>query len=301
MAYYELILSVNEPVVEIMADFLSECGFSGVITEDNFINRKNDFGIIKAYASQNDIKLTKNELKNLIFDKKKTLFDCGFSEDEIGSFEMSFNFIEDESWAENWKKYWDVQKIGHRTVVCPSWLDYEPQKEEFKITLDPGCAFGTGTHPTTRLCVRALEEFVEKDCTLADIGCGSGILAIEGKLLGAKTVVGVDIDPDSIIVSKENAEINNVDCKFFVGTINDVKDSYDVVVANILAHVIIDIMPELKRVTSHRGVMILCGIIEEKSLDVKNAMKTCGIEILSETIEAGNGENWVCLVGKINA
>lgn len=301
MAYFELVIAINEPVVEIMSDFLLECGFTGVITENNFINRENDFGVIKAYASKNDLKMTKNELKTLIFDKKKALFECGFSENHTGSFEFSLNLIEDESWAENWKKYWDVQKIGNRTVICPSWLEYEPKDGEFKITLDPGCAFGTGTHPTTRLCVRALEEYVFEDCTLADIGCGSGILAIEGKLLGAGDVIGVDIDEDSIVVSNENAHINNVVCDFSVGTIKDVQHSYDVVVANILANVIVDIMPDLKRITKPDGVVILSGIIEEKAQDVKNAMEKSGIVLVSETIEAGNGENWVCLVGKISA
>lgn len=299
MVYYELVLSVNEPVVEIMTDYLlSACGFSGVITEDNFINRKNDFGVIKAYASQNELKLNKNELKTLIFDKKKSLVECGFSEDEIGSFECAFNFIKDEGWAENWKKYWSVQKIGARTVICPSWLDYEPKNDELKITLDPGCAFGTGTHPTTRLCIKALEEFITQNCSLADIGCGSGILAIEGKLLGAKTVIGVDIDSDSITVSNENAQINNVSCDFSIGTIKSITSSYDVVIANILAHVIIDIMSDLKRITNPNGIIILSGIIEEKSQNVKESMKEYDIELLSETIETGNGENWVCIIGK---
>ena len=191
MAYFELVIAINEPVVEIMSDFLLECGFTGVITEDNFINRENDFGVIKAYASKNDLKMTKNELKTLIFDKKKALFECGFSENHTGSFEFSLNLIEDESWAENWKKYWDVQKIGNRTVICPSWLEYEPKDGEFKITLDPGCAFGTGTHPTTRLCVRALEEYVFEEPSPQAAPAPAPVFAEDGNFSWPTFVAGL--------------------------------------------------------------------------------------------------------------
>jgi ribosomal protein L11 methyltransferase len=299
MPYLELVVKVNEPAVEIASDFLiSELGFSGVVTEDVFLNRENSFGVIKAYAQDGEVTFDEQQIKQKLLDQRNILLERGLSDAELGYWSCFLSRIEDESWAENWKKYWNVQKIGTKTVICPSWLEYEPARDEIKIELDPGCAFGTGTHPTTRLCIRELEKYVTEDSTVADIGCGSGILAIAAKKLGAKEVVGVDTDSDSVRVSDENAVINNAVCKFWQGTACDVKDSYDIVVANILAHVIIEIMPDLKAVTKADGLLILSGIIEEKADDVISAMEQNAIKLVSKEIEPGNGENWICLVGK---
>lgn len=299
MPYLELIVRVNEPAVEIVSDFLiSEIGFSGVVTEDVFLNRENSFGVIKAYAQEGDVSFDEVQIRQKLFEQRSVLLGRGLSDEDLGDWSCFLSLIEDESWSENWKKYWDVQKIGKRTVICPSWLEYELQEDEIKIELDPGAAFGTGTHPTTRLCIRELEKYVNSDSLVADIGCGSGILAIAAKKLGAKDVIGVDIDPESIRVSDENMAINQTACKFWQGTSSDVDGEYDIVVANILAHVIIEIMHDLKRIVKQGGVLILSGIIEEKAKDVEHSVKKNGLLLVSTSIEAGNGENWVCIVAK---
>lgn len=300
MSYFELCIKVNSPVVEIVSDFLiSEIGFSGVLTEDVFITREENLtDAIKACATKEEIPFTEEEIRQKIAEKRVSLKNSSFSDEDLGDWECSFNYFADEDWAEKWKEYWDVQKIGKEVVICPSWLEYEPSEGEIKISLDPGSAFGTGTHPTTRLCVRELEKYVKPDFTVADIGCGSGILSIAAKKLGASEVFGVDTDSDSVRVSIENAEINSAECIFEKGSADSVQKSYDVVVANILAHIIIDIMGELKRIAKPSGILIFSGIIEEKTQSVIDAMQKNGIELVSQTIEEGNGESWMCIVGR---
>lgn len=301
MSYLELSLKINNPAIDVASDFLiSELGFSGVVTEDVFINRKNTIGVIKAYVENTDLIFSIDEMQQKLSEKRALLKDLGLSDEDLGDWSCSFSYFADESWAEKWKDYWDVQKIGERTVICPSWLEYTPIGDEIKIQIDPGSAFGTGTHPTTRLCIRDLEKYVKPDSTVVDVGCGSGILSISAKKLGAKEVFGVDTDPDSVRVSEENAKINLTECLFAKGSASDVTCSYDIVVANILAHVIVDIMADLKRIANPSGVIILSGIIEEKAQDVLNAMQENGIEFISQIIEEGNGENWVCITGKNN-
>lgn len=302
MPYLELSVKVNSPAVDVASDFLiSELGFSGVVTEDIFINRENTTGVIKAYANDGDISFSINEIRQKLLEKRAFLKDLDLSDEDLGDWSCSFSYFADESWAEKWKDYWDVQKIGERIVICPSWLEYTPVGDEIKIQLDPGSAFGTGTHPTTRLCIKELEKYVKPDSTVIDVGCGSGILSIAAKKLGAKEVFGVDTDPDSVRISKENAEINLTECIFAEGTASDITCDYNIVVANILAHIIVEIMADLKRITKPNGVMIFSGIIEEKAQDVLNAMQKNCIEVISQTIEEGNGENWVCITGKNNA
>lgn len=302
MSYLELIVKVNLPTVEIASDFLiSELGFSSVITEENYVHLKNTFGVIKAYASEGEIEFNEKQIQQKLFEKRESLIECGFSEIDLGDWICVFTLVEDESWADNWKKYWNVQKIGQKTVICPSWIEYTPKSDEIKIELDPGSAFGTGTHPTTRLCIRELEKYVQEASTVADVGCGSGILSIAAKMLGAKEVIGVDIDSDSVRVSNENAEINSIKCCFYQGTAVDIKEKYDIVVANILAHVIVEIMADLKKIAKDKSILIFSGIIEAKAQDVLESMKKYDITLLSQEIEAGNGENWVCIVGKNNA
>jgi len=302
MAYFELIVKVNSPSVEIASDFLiSEIGFSAVITEEEYVHLENTFGVIKAYSQEGEIEFSEKELQQKLFEKRDSLLECGFSKEDLGDWICLFTLLEDESWADNWKKYWDVQKIGQKTVICPSWMEYTPKPDEIKIELDPGSAFGTGTHPTTRLCIRELEKYVDSNTTVVDVGCGSGILSIAAKMLGAKEVDGVDIDPDSVRVSNENAQINNTECNFWQGTAVDVKAQYDVVVANILAHVIVEIMPDLKNIAKDDAILIFSGIIEEKAQDVLDATKKHGLSVVSQEIELGNGENWVCIVAKNNA
>jgi ribosomal protein L11 methyltransferase len=187
-------------------------------------------------------------------------------------------------------------KIGNKIVICPSWEQYKLNENEIKIELDPGSAFGTGTHPTTRLCIIALEKYLKQNDTVADVGTGSGILAISAVKLGAKSVIGVDNDPSVIEVAQENADKNNCSdkCAFYEGSAKDIKGQYDVVVSNILAEIIVSIMNDLISLMKTGGKIILSGIITQRADMVKQAAENSGLKIIETLIE----EDWVAIIAE---
>ncbi len=197
--------------------------------------------------------------------------------------------IHEEDWAESWKRYWHVQHVGERLVVRPSWESYEPRDREIVIVLDPKQAFGTGTHPTTRLCMRALERLVRPGDRICDVGAGSGILAIAGVLLGAAGAIGVDNDPVAVAACPENADRNRVAdlCEWRVGTAAELSGKADLVVANILAEVIVQIAPDLARLTGRD--LVVSGIIARKAEDTRVALQAAGLRFVSQEQEG----DWV--------
>lgn len=211
------------------------------------------------------------------------------------SFETELLELKNQDWSEEWKKNWQPARISDRVVICPTWREYEANEGEIIINLDPGSAFGTGTHPTTQLCILAMEKYIKPNWELADIGCGSGILAIAGVKLGAKSAVAIDNDELVIPVAKDNATLNNVDdkIKFFTAEAQDLKGkTYDFVCANILHNVLAEIMSDLKALLKQGGKMVLSGILDEKEAVVTEALKR---ENLSLT-ERLKKDNWVALV-----
>lgn len=307
MSYTQVSIEINPLCEELISEFLiSELGFGGVVLEEKIyektdcsddlpnanealFDKKGSSHVIKAYTELN---INENEVQQKLFAKKQNLIDCEISLENLGSWSASFVQSADESWATNWMQYWDVQKIGEKTIICPSWLEHKPRAGEIVLDLDPGAAFGTGTHQTTRLCIKELEKMVQSDCTIADIGCGSGILSIAAKKYGAGEIVGVDVDETSIDVAKDNASKNAVSCDFFQGSAKDVKGQYDIVVANILAHIIIEIMPDLAPLMKSEGKMLLSGIIEEKKEAMFEALTKQNLEVIQATQE----DEWVCLL-----
>ena len=263
------------------------------------------------------------KVQDILLQERQKLISSGIEEENLGEWTLSSKEISDEEWAHSWKKYWHPQKISEKIVICPSWEDYNTVDDEIIINLDPGSAFGTGTHPTTRLCVQALERILSHSklnrhaelvsasnsnktlkqvqgddfkIKIADIGTGSGILAVAGIKLGADFAVGVDNDASVISVAKENAEKNNVadKCKFYTGVATDVKGEYEIVVANILAHVLIEAMHELTPLIKKDGKLILSGIILEKSQDVQNSCIQNGLKI----VEVLQEDSWVAIIAE---
>lgn len=203
--------------------------------------------------------------------------------------------IEDKDWSEEWKKGWMPTKISNSIVIRPTWREYEPSDGEIVVNLDPGMAFGTGTHATTQLCVCAMEKYMSDNAELADIGCGSGILAICGIKLGAKNAVAVDNDPVVIPVAQDNAMLNNVEDKirFFEATSADLLGkTYDFICANILHNVLDSIMFELKQLLKPGAKMVLSGILDEKEQIVANAIEREGLKLVERMV---NG-HWIGLV-----
>lgn len=215
-------------------------------------------------------------------------------------FEMVSDTVNDSTWADGWKKFFKCTEIGNKLVIRPSWEEYDNVDGRKVLSIDPGAAFGTGTHATTSLCLQILEEHIKEDSTVLDIGCGSGILAIAGVLLGAKSAVGVDIDAQSVKVAKDNAVINDVASKteFLVGNLADkITDKYSVVCANIVADVILMLLENVEDFMCEDGILITSGIINIRKDDIIDGFNKFGFEILEEHKK----DNWyafVCRKGK---
>ncbi len=217
---------------------------------------------------------------------------------DIGEGSVSLSNVNESDWANEWKKYYKPTKVGKKIVVKPSWEDYEKQEGDLVIELDPGMAFGTGTHETTSMCIRELENYVDETKTVFDIGCGSGILAIAAAQLGAKEVVAGDLDEVAVKVSKENCEINHVSDKVVVkhGSLFEVVDSKaDVIVANIIADIIKILAKDVSKFLKDDGVFISSGIILAKIDEVCQALEENGFEI----VKVERLGEWSAIVSKL--
>lgn len=205
---------------------------------------------------------------------------------------------DDEDWANNWKKYYKPLEIGEKLAIVPEWEAYDNDKR-IVIKINPGMAFGTGTHESTYMCLELLGRYVKKDDEIFDIGCGSGILAIAGIKLGAKRALAVDIDDKCIDASHENADLNNLEDKMEIkkGNLLDVvKGRADLIASNIIAEIIVDEIKNLKNHMDKGGIFITSGIIKERRQMVIDALKENGFEIIDELEK----NNWVAIVGRLN-
>lgn len=212
-----------------------------------------------------------------------------------GRLDCELSGIREEDWAFGWKKYYHAAKVGDKLVICPSWEEYEPADGEVVVKLDPGMAFGTGTHESTRLCMRLMEKYVTTRKKVLDLGCGSGILAISAVLLGAQSALGLDIDETSVAVATENAKLNNVSkkCRFVKDNLgNKINGSYGLIFTNIVADVIIEYVHHIISNLGDYGVVLFSGIIDTREQDVLDALAEAGLGVLERETDGG----WVCLV-----
>ena len=213
---------------------------------------------------------------------------------DMGTLELEMKNVADEDWAENWKKYYKPFRIGSHLVVKPTWEEYTAQPDDLIIELDPGMAFGTGTHETTNMCMQLLEKHLEDGMRVMDVGTGSGILAIAAARLGAKDILAIDIDPDAVKVAVENVELNGVQEQVRV-VVGDLCKSEampcDLAVANIVADAICMLAGPLTRHLEKGRLLICSGIIREREQDVMNAAQEAGY-VLFDRIEKGE---WVAL------
>ncbi len=203
--------------------------------------------------------------------------------------------VSEEDWADSWKKYYKPIHTGDRLVIVPVWETYDPVEGEITVLMDPGMAFGTGTHETTRLCAAMLERYTKPGDKVLDVGCGSGILAICASKLGAERCFACDIDPQAVKVAVENTELNhtpNVKCAVsdLLRQVENTEGGYDVVVANIVADIIIRLASDVGAYLAAQGVFIVSGIIEERAGEVIAALTAAGYRIVDESYENG----WYC-------
>ncbi len=253
------------------------------LIDESLLAKDRDVSLIHIYISECD-----NALESLEFLKER------FIAENI-SFTIADKGVDDKDWNENWKKYFHVSEIGKKLVIVPSWEEYDNKDGRVELHIDPGAAFGTGTHATTSLCLSLLENYINDNTTMLDIGTGSGILSIASVLLGAESAIGIDIDAQSVKTAKENAEINNIseNCEFIVGDLTDkISGKYNVICANIVADVIIKLFEDVENFLEENGVFIISGIIDIRKDDVLAAAAKKGFSIVKECYK----DNWCAFV-----
>ena len=242
----------------------------------------NPEGVGHIYASLATGTCSHDEVKQLL---EKMLADIGQYLD-IGEGKIETGYVADEDWANNWKSYYEIMHVSPRIIICPSWQTAEPKTGEIVISLDPGSAFGTGSHETTAMCIRLIDKYMEKEKTVLDLGCGSGILSVVAKKLGATHVEAIDIDRMAVEVASENCEINEAEVLCHTGQIADATlAEYDWIVANIVAEVITKITPEAVQKIRPGGHYVVSGIIDTKKDSVEKTCKDCGLQLRESLTE----------------
>ncbi len=297
MDWTEICITVNNDVAAEAADICNMVLRSGIYIEDysdleqgaweiahidliddELLNKDRTISIIHLYFSSED------NIPEALSYLEPTLKAAGIK------YKLDKSAIKETDWADNWKKYFKVTEIGKRLVICPSWEEYS-NNEKAVLKIDPGAAFGTGTHATTSLCLELLEKYTKSSDNVLDIGCGSGILSIAACLLGAENAVGVDIDPTSVRVAKENAAINSVENKteYIVGDLAEKIDGqFSIVCANIVADIIIKLNHDIKKYMKKDAVYITSGIIDIRVEDVRESFQKTGLTVIEELKK----DNW---------
>ncbi len=240
------------------------------LIDEELVNKDRTHSIIHMYIAESD-----NAVEAVSYLRERFTA-CGIDN------EIKCELVDDAQWNENWKKYFKAFEIGEKLAICPSWESYDNKDNRTVISLDPGAAFGTGSHATTSLCLEILEKRVTSDTTVLDIGTGSGILAIAADLLGAKSAIGVDIDAQSVKTAIQNAEINGVSEKteFLVGDLADkISGKYDIVCANIVADVVMRLFDNVADFMKDDGILIVSGIIDMRSAEVEQSAAEHGFKI----------------------
>ena len=310
MKWSEITIHTTNEAIEPISNILHEAGASGVVIEDPYElskEREDQFGeiyqlnpddypeegvLVKAYLPINSflgetVDAIKENINNLV------LFNI-----DIGLNKVSIMEVNEEEWATAWKKYYHPVKISEKFTIVPTWENYNPvHSDELIIELDPGMAFGTGTHPTTVLCIQALERIVKKGDSIIDVGTGSGVLSIAAAMLGAKSVMALDLDEVAVKSAKLNIKLNKVHEVTTVSQnnlLNGITEQADVIVANILAEVILRFTDDVSRLLRKDGYFIASGIILQKKEEVKDAIVASGLEII-ETVQM---EDWVSITAK---
>ncbi len=322
MEWTEVSIFTSSSGIDFVCDMLSNLGITGALIEDEkdfmsfleenkkywdyvddeLIEEKKKETRVKVYLENNEelserLLLIKSELAALS------------QKDELkqwGRLSIETDSLSEEDWANNWKKYFHPIEVGEKILIQPQWEPLKDKTDRVVFTVNPGMTFGTGTHHTTKLCIEELEGSINSETNVLDIGCGSGILSIISLLLGVKEAWAVDIDPACEHVAKENAELNGVDLsKYHIFSGDIITDKklfetlsvrkYDVIVANIVADVIIALIPTIKALLKDGGTFVCSGIIEERLSDVLSAFNDGGIYVEHEKGAGG----WVAMRCKL--
>ncbi|KYG32021.1 50S ribosomal protein L11 methyltransferase [Alkalihalobacillus trypoxylicola] len=309
MKWSEFSIHTTQEAVEPICHILHEAGASGVVIEDPsdlvkewgthygeiYQLSPDDYPeegvLIKAYFPVNSfLAETIDEIKKSV--NALTEFDI-----DIGFNKVHLTEVKEEEWAHAWKKYYKPVKVSQTITIVPTWETYEPQPTEMIIELDPGMAFGTGTHPTTVLCIQALERVLQGEEKVIDVGTGSGVLSIAAAKLGAEKILGLDLDEVAVNSAKMNIELNQLSQSIQVeqnNLLEGIQGTYDVIVANILAEVIVKFTRDAAALLKTNGRFITSGIIKRKKQEVKDSLIEAGFVIE----EVNEMDDWVAIVAR---
>ncbi|MGI8316094.1 50S ribosomal protein L11 methyltransferase [Halobacillus mangrovi] len=309
MKWSEICIHTTNEAIEPVSNILHESGASGVVIEDpqdllrdtaplgeiyelNPDDYPEEGVYVKAYLPVNSfLAETVEEIKQSV--NHLTEFNI-----DLGHNHVTISEINEEDWATAWKKYYKPVKISEKITIIPTWEEYTPvSSDEIIIEMDPGMAFGTGTHPTTVLSIQALEQYLEKDDLVMDVGAGSGILSVASILLGASHSYAFDLDDIAVTSTMNNAKLNQVEGQV-TSKLNDLLDGIemeaDLIVSNILAEIIVRFTDDAFRVVKSGGYFITSGIIAGKKEEVRSQLIESGFEI----VETNKMEDWVSIVAR---
>ncbi|MFY0545111.1 50S ribosomal protein L11 methyltransferase [Brevibacillus sp. H7] len=311
MNWSEISIHTTAEAVDAVSNILYEMGANGVVIEDPEVLHRNwdtpygeiyqlspdDFpteGVfVKAYLPADSASLS-----SLLEELKEQLHVLTSYGLDVGKGTVAVNDVHEDEWAHAWKKYYKPVYVSERITIKPVWEEYTPKSaDEIIIEMDPGMAFGTGTHPTTILCLRALEKYLQPGDRVYDVGTGTAILSIAAVKLGASHVLAMDLDEVAVRSAQANTELNQVSERIIVkqnNLLDGIEEQVEVVVANILAEVIVRFTDDVHRVLRPDGVFIASGIIQAREADVKIAMAKSGLEVI-ETVTI---DDWVAIVAK---
>ena len=308
MQWAEVSVDTSHEAMDLVSEILQELGAAGVVIEDPALlneyirsglwdytdlreSEETEVVRVKAYWALDE------ELEGKLQHLAVRLDGLASNGIDKGAGAVSWKAVADEDWAETWKEFFHTEKIGARTVIKPTWEEYEAKAGEIVVELDPGAAFGTGQHATTSLCIRALEELVRPGMTVFDVGTGSGVLAIVAAKFGAKRVEAVDFDPVAVRVARENVRQNGAEDVVHTersDLLKSVAGEADLIIANIIADIIVRLFGEVKGSLAAGGTMLLSGIIEDRLADVVEAAGQHGFSV--EKIEQEKG--WAAVIVK---
>ncbi len=289
MELVELSVEVDSESTEPICEAFRRYGCERIVVEQLDPSGPHPRLLVKAYAPNDDSREKLVSDMEVVVRLLRLLRPVGGLQNRL---------IQEEDWALAWRKQYTVQHLGKRLVVCPTWLSYEPEKHEVVVRLDPGMAFGTGVHPTTRMCLRALDDLVEAGMNVADVGCGSGILSIAAVKLGASKALALDVDNLAVKVARKNVEANGVSRLVEVaeGTLRydptQPSPAYDLIAANITLNPIVELAPYIVNSLGPGGLAVLSGLLQEQGPTVESTFKSLGASLDSRD----SIDDWVTLV-----
>ena len=296
--WIEITIHTTNEASEIVESILLDYGSTGVAIEDPTTLEENlhdDFGTIVELSPTDfpDVGvIVKGYINELNFDDetftrfKGELEQLGQNINIGGFFKIETTTIKDSDWENSWKNYFDILNIGEKFVIVPTWREYENEENKYVINIDPGMAFGTGGHETTSLCIKNLEKYVKPHDNIIDVGCGSGILSIAASYLTDGEIKAVDLDKLAVDVSRENFALNNLENRIAVeeaSLLTKETKKYNVIVANILAHIIELMLDDAYKLLEDGGYYITSGIIKDKKDELLEKMLERGFKLVEET------------------